>query len=84
MALARWARVARRKRAPAAVTALTPRRPAVWGALRDDWLRTRLDGRPSGVNLTAVTDCCHSGGDYNGARRLIRLLQLGQPAEHPH
>ena len=29
--------------------------------LRDDWLRTTLDGAPSGVNLTVIMDCCHSG-----------------------
>jgi metacaspase-1 len=29
--------------------------------LRDDWLRTTLDGLKAGVSLTAVMDCCHSG-----------------------
>jgi metacaspase-1 len=29
--------------------------------LRDDWLRTTLDTVPSGVNLTVIMDCCHSG-----------------------
>jgi len=29
--------------------------------LRDDWLRTELDKLPDGVNLTFVSDCCHSG-----------------------
>src|SRR5262245_59737575 len=29
--------------------------------LRDDRIRTVLDGLPSGVNLTFVSDCCHSG-----------------------
>ena len=29
--------------------------------LRDDWLRTTLDGLRAGVNLTVIMDCCHSG-----------------------
>jgi hypothetical protein len=29
--------------------------------LRDDWLRTTLDGVKTGVNLTVIMDCCHSG-----------------------
>jgi hypothetical protein len=29
--------------------------------LRDDWLRTTLDGAPAGVKLTVIMDCCHSG-----------------------
>jgi metacaspase-1 len=29
--------------------------------LRDDWLRTALDGVRAGVNLTVIMDCCHSG-----------------------
>ncbi len=29
--------------------------------LRDDWLRSVFDGLPDGVNLTVITDCCHSG-----------------------
>jgi hypothetical protein len=29
--------------------------------LRDDWLRTTLDGVKPGVNLTVIMDCCHSG-----------------------
>ena len=29
--------------------------------LRDDWLRTTLDGVRAGVNLTVIMDCCHSG-----------------------
>jgi uncharacterized caspase-like protein len=29
--------------------------------LRDDWLRTALDGVKAGVNLTVIMDCCHSG-----------------------
>jgi len=29
--------------------------------LRDDWLRTTLDGLRAGVGLTVVMDCCHSG-----------------------
>ncbi|MDX1468276.1 MAG: caspase family protein [Acidimicrobiia bacterium] len=29
--------------------------------LRDDWVRTLLDPLPAGVNLTFVSDCCHSG-----------------------
>lgn len=29
--------------------------------LRDDWLRTTLDGVRSGVGLTVIMDCCHSG-----------------------
>jgi hypothetical protein len=29
--------------------------------LRDDWLRTTFDSLRSGVSLTVVTDCCHSG-----------------------
>ena len=29
--------------------------------LRDDWLRTTLDGVKAGVNLTVIMDCCHSG-----------------------
>jgi metacaspase-1 len=29
--------------------------------LRDDWLRTTLDSVRTGVNLTVIMDCCHSG-----------------------
>jgi metacaspase-1 len=29
--------------------------------LRDDWLRTTLDGLRAGASLTAIMDCCHSG-----------------------
>jgi hypothetical protein len=29
--------------------------------LRDDWLRTTLDGLREGVGLTVIMDCCHSG-----------------------
>ncbi len=29
--------------------------------LRDDWLRTTLDGLRPGVSFTAIMDCCHSG-----------------------
>jgi len=29
--------------------------------LRDDWLRTTLDGLRAGVGLTVIMDCCHSG-----------------------
>lgn len=29
--------------------------------LRDDWLRTTFDSIKSGVNLTVIMDCCHSG-----------------------
>lgn len=29
--------------------------------LTDDWLRKTFDGLPSGVNLTVIFDCCHSG-----------------------
>ena len=29
--------------------------------LRDDWVRVVLDTLPEGVNLTMITDCCHSG-----------------------
>jgi hypothetical protein len=29
--------------------------------LRDDWMRVLLDEIPEGVNLTFVSDCCHSG-----------------------
>jgi len=29
--------------------------------LRDDWLRRTFDGLKAGVNLTVITDCCHSG-----------------------
>jgi metacaspase-1 len=29
--------------------------------LRDDWLRKTFDGLRSGVNLTVIMDCCHSG-----------------------
>jgi hypothetical protein len=29
--------------------------------MRDDWLRRTFDGMRAGVNLTVVTDCCHSG-----------------------
>ena len=29
--------------------------------LRDDWLRKTFDGMRSGVNLTVIMDCCHSG-----------------------
>lgn len=29
--------------------------------LRDDWLRIQFDKVKSGVNLTVVMDCCHSG-----------------------
>lgn len=29
--------------------------------LRDDWMRVLLDEVPEGVNLTFVSDCCHSG-----------------------
>jgi metacaspase-1 len=29
--------------------------------LRDDWLRTTLDGVRAGVHLTVIMDCCHSG-----------------------
>jgi len=29
--------------------------------LRDDWLRSTLDGVRGGVNLTVIMDCCHSG-----------------------
>ncbi len=29
--------------------------------LRDDWLRTTLDGLRAGVSFTAIMDCCHSG-----------------------
>jgi hypothetical protein len=29
--------------------------------LRDDWLRTTIDGLRAGVNLTVIMDCCHSG-----------------------
>lgn len=33
-----------------------------WNApLLDDWIRIRLDRLPAGVNLTFVSDCCHSG-----------------------
>ena len=28
---------------------------------RDDWLRKTFDGLKAGVNLTVITDCCHSG-----------------------
>ena len=28
---------------------------------RDDWLRKTFDGVRPGVNLTVITDCCHSG-----------------------
>jgi metacaspase-1 len=28
---------------------------------RDDWLRKTFDGVKAGVNLTVITDCCHSG-----------------------
>ena len=28
---------------------------------RDDWLRSTFDGLKAGVNLTIITDCCHSG-----------------------
>jgi metacaspase-1 len=31
--------------------------------LRDDWLRTTLDGVKAGVNLTVIMDCCHSGSN---------------------
>ncbi len=31
--------------------------------LRDDWLRTTLDGVKTGVNLTVIMDCCHSGSN---------------------
>jgi hypothetical protein len=29
--------------------------------MRDDWLRTTLDGLKAGVTLTVIMDCCHSG-----------------------
>jgi metacaspase-1 len=29
--------------------------------MRDDWLRKTFDGLAAGVNLTVITDCCHSG-----------------------
>jgi uncharacterized caspase-like protein len=29
--------------------------------LRDDWLRKTFDSMRSGVSLTVITDCCHSG-----------------------
>jgi metacaspase-1 len=29
--------------------------------MRDDWLRSTLDGMKDGVNFTAIMDCCHSG-----------------------
>ena len=29
--------------------------------LSDDWLRKTFDGMRSGVNLTVIMDCCHSG-----------------------
>lgn len=29
--------------------------------LTDDWLRITFNGLPSGVNLTVIMDCCHSG-----------------------
>jgi len=29
--------------------------------MRDDWLRTTLDGLKAGVSLTVIMDCCHSG-----------------------
>jgi len=29
--------------------------------LRDDWLRSTLDGLREGVSFTAIMDCCHSG-----------------------
>jgi hypothetical protein len=29
--------------------------------LRDDWLRSTLDGLRDGVSFTAIMDCCHSG-----------------------
>jgi hypothetical protein len=29
--------------------------------LRDDWLRKTFDRMREGVNLTVITDCCHSG-----------------------
>jgi uncharacterized caspase-like protein len=29
--------------------------------LRDDWLRATFDAMRTGVSLTVVTDCCHSG-----------------------
>jgi hypothetical protein len=29
--------------------------------LRDDWLRKTFDAMRSGVNLTVIMDCCHSG-----------------------
>jgi len=31
--------------------------------LRDDWLRTTFDSLRSGVSLTVVMDCCHSGSN---------------------
>jgi uncharacterized caspase-like protein len=29
--------------------------------MRDDWLRTTIDGLKAGVSLTVIMDCCHSG-----------------------
>ena len=31
--------------------------------MRDDWLRSTLDGMKDGVNFTAIMDCCHSGSN---------------------
>ena len=31
--------------------------------MRDDWLRTTFDSVASGVNLTVIMDCCHSGSN---------------------
>jgi metacaspase-1 len=45
----------------------------------DDWLRKEFDKLPSGVNLTVIMDCCHSGTNTRAilprdAPRLERFL----------
>ncbi len=47
--------------------------------LLDDWLRVEFDKVPSGVNLTVIMDCCHSGTNTRAiqppdAKRIERFL----------
>lgn len=50
-----------------------------YNPLLDDWLRTQFDKVRSGVNLTVVMDCCHSGSNTRqflppDAERVNRFL----------
>ena len=52
--------------------------------LRDDWLRTTLDGLQAGVSLTVIMDCCHSGHQHArdpAARRADQGALSAQPLE---